>query len=73
MSFMFRNCDSLTSLDLSNFNIALIKDMIYMIYMFDYCTNLHYLNLKNFEQNYNLDYTVIFKGILNNTIIFINK
>ena len=67
---MFRNCYSLISLDLSNFNTALVKDMKYM---FDNCINLHYLNLKNFEQNNNLNYTDIFRGIPNNIIACINN
>ena len=48
MSYMFYNCSSLTSLDLSNFNTINVKDMSGM---FSFCSSLTYLNLFNFNTN----------------------
>jgi surface protein len=47
-NFMFCDCSSLTSLDLSNFNTDNVKDMSYMFY---YCTSLTSLDLFNFNTN----------------------
>ena len=41
--------------------------------MFYNCKNLQYLNIKNFEQNSNLNYNEIFYGIPKNLIVCINK
>ena len=46
MSYMFENCKSLTSLDLSNFNTANVTNMNMMF--FD-CSSLTSLNLSNFN------------------------
>ena len=43
-SFMFNECSSLTSLNLSNFNTNNVKDMSYM---FSKCSSLTSLNTKN--------------------------
>ena len=48
MSYMFYNCSSLTSLNLSNFNTNNVKDMSYM---FSSCSSLTSLNLSNFNTN----------------------
>ena len=48
MRNLFYNCCSLTSLNLSNFNINNVYDMSHM---FDNCYSLHYLNLSNFITN----------------------
>jgi surface protein len=48
MSYMFCRCYSLTSLDLSNFDI---NNAIDIRYMFRGCLNLKFLNLKNFKLN----------------------
>ena len=44
--FMFSGCDSLTNLNLSNFNT---QNVINMRYMFYYCNSLTNLNLSNFN------------------------
>ena len=50
-SWMFGDCSSLTSLDLSNFNTNNVKDMMGMFY---YCTSLTSLDLSYFNtQNVN--------------------
>jgi surface protein len=45
---MFRNCSSLTSLDISNININNVKDINDMFYG---CSSLSTLNLSNFNDN----------------------
>ena len=49
---MFFKCSSLTSLNLSNFNINNVKDMSYMFF---FCSSLTSLNLSNFNTN-NVNY-----------------
>ena len=44
MSYMFGNCNSLSSLDLSKLNTAKVENMAYMFY---YCQSLSSLNLSN--------------------------
>ena len=46
MSYMFSNCSSLTSLNLSNFNTNNVNDMRWM---FSGCSSLTSLNLSNFN------------------------
>ena len=46
MAYMFYECHSLTSLDLSNFNTSNVKDMGYM---FESCFDLIKLDLSNFD------------------------
>ena len=48
MSYMFSNCSSLPSLNLSNFNTNNVKDMNHM---FSSCSSLTSLNLSNFNTN----------------------
>ena len=48
MSYMFSDCSSLTSLNLSNFNTNNVKDMSYMFFN---CSSLISLNLSNFNTN----------------------
>jgi len=48
MSYMFYNCSSLNSLDLSNFNTNNVTKMSYMFYN---CHSLTSLNLSNFNTN----------------------
>ena len=43
---MFYNCSSLTSLDLSNFNIV---NEVKMNYLFYYCSNLKYIDISNIK------------------------
>ena len=46
MSYMFRNCSSLTSLDVSSFNTGKVTNMRYMFY---YCSGLTSLNVSSFN------------------------
>ena len=50
MDEMFKNCISLTSLNLSNFNTKKINNMNYMFYN---CSNLEYINLINLNPQTN--------------------
>ena len=49
MSFMFRGCSSLISLDLSNFNTFSVTDMNYYEMMFYYCISLISLYIDQFN------------------------
>ena len=46
MSYMFQNCEGLTTLDLSNFDTSNVTNMSYM---FNNCTNLTTLDLSGFD------------------------
>ena len=46
MSYMFRLCSNLTTLDVSNFNTSAVTNMIYM---FSNCSNLTTLDVSNFN------------------------
>ena len=46
MKYMFKDCNKLTSLDLSNFNTSNVTDMQYM---FEDCNNLTSLDVSNFN------------------------
>ena len=63
MSYMFFGCSSLTSLNLSNFNINNVNNMSYMFYN---CTSLISLNLSNFNTNNVKDMNSIFKNLNKN-------
>jgi len=45
-NYLFHYCESLTNLDLSNFNTQYVTNMSYM---FDYCHSLKNINLSNFN------------------------
>ena len=59
-NFMFYNCSSLTSLNLSNFNTNNVTNMRSMF--FD-CSSLTSLNLSNFNTNNVIDMRSMFNGI----------
>ena len=48
MGYMFNDCSSLTSLDLSNFNTSQVTNMGYM---FKYCSSLNSLDLSSFSMS----------------------
>ena len=60
MSYMFYNCSSLTSLDLSNFNTHNVEDMRGM---FCNCSSLVSLNLSNFNNEHIKYMDDIFYGL----------
>ena len=57
---MFADCSSLTSIDLSNFNIAKIYNMNNL---FNGCTKLQYINLKHFVDPSSTNIYNMFDGI----------
>ena len=58
MSFMFSGCNSLTNLNLSNFNTQNVTNMTSM---FSGCTSLTNLNLSNFNTQNVFDMSDMFK------------
>ena len=69
MENMFQNCNSLTYLNLSNFDTLLVTNMVNM---FDGCSNLKYLNIQNFKENEPLNNTNMFQNTLDNIIYCID-
>ena len=69
-NFMFGDCSSLTSLDLSNFNTDNVKDMNGMFYN---CSSLISLNLFNFNFNKVINMNYLFKGLNKNCKIISNS
>ena len=62
MNFMFMNCPSLTSLDVSHFNTSKV---IYMNQMFSGCSGLTSLDLSNFNTSKVIYMTQMFAGCSN--------
>ena len=67
---MLRGCESLISIDLSNFDTS---EVVNMGELFHECRNLQYINLKNFKDTKNPITTDIFKAIAKNVAICINS
>ena len=67
---MFEKCYSLTSLNLNNFNTLKVTSMYNM---FHGCTNLEYINLKNFVESTSLNADGMFLNAPNNVVICINS
>lgn len=59
MSYMFCNCSSLTTLNLSNFNTQKVTSMSYM---FSNCSKLMSLDLSNFNTEETLNMSYMFRG-----------
>ena len=66
---MFYNCESLSSIDLGNFETVQIKDMSRMFYN---CYNLKYLDISGFQIKSDLNVT-LFENIPNKGIIKIKQ
>ena len=66
MSYMFSECSSLLSLNLSNFNTNNVKDMSRMFYS---CSSLTSLNLSNYNTNNIKDMIWMFYGLDENSDI----
>ena len=58
MSYLFRNCNKLVSLDLSHFDTDKVQ---LMGYMFQGCTNLKHINLSSFNTNTNTSFYRMFR------------
>ena len=63
---MLYNNKQLISLDLSNFDFSEVTDMQYM---FTFCPNLKYINLKNSIINNNIQQSSKIDNAINNLII----
>ena len=59
LSDMFRDCSSLTSINLSNFNTNNVSNMSYM---FNGCASLTSINLSNFNTNNVTNMNYMFRG-----------
>ena len=70
MSYMFNDCQSLTSLDLSNFNTEKVTNMSSM---FSYCKALKSLDLSNFNTKKVTDMSYMFNGCTSLTTIYCNS
>ena len=60
MNSMFYECESLTSLDLNNFETQMVDDMSSIFYG---CRSLQFLDLENFCYNITMDYNDMFYNI----------
>ena len=67
---MFYGCNSLVSIDLSNFDTSIITDFGNLFYN---CKNLEYINLKNFNDKSLKSKADTFKGIAQNAVICIDS
>ena len=65
---MFKNCSSLTSVDLSNFKS---KNLIYLSSMFENCISLTSLNLSNFITDGVIDMSYIFNNCSSLTTLIV--
>jgi surface protein len=70
MDFLFYNCASLTSLNLSNFDTAQVT---WIESMFEGCSSLEYINLIKASENQILNSKNIFKGTPENLVICLNQ
>ena len=70
MKYMFKECILLTSLDLSNFDLSKIEDMTSL---FEECRSLEYINLGCFDEKPGVVTENMFKGIVSNAIIRLDK
>ena len=59
MSYMFDGCESLTNINLSNFNTQNVK---YMSHMFFWCESLIKIDLSNFNTQNVTDMSYMFWG-----------
>ena len=57
MYFMFYQCKSIKSIDLSSFITQKVNDMVYM---FSFCTSLRYVDVSNFIINEDTDLSDMF-------------
>lgn len=70
MNFMFNDCTSLTSLDVSKFNTSKVRDMSHM---FDGCESLETLNLGNIDTSNNESMISMFEDCKSLTSIDVSK
>ena len=68
LTWLFQGCSSLTSLDLTDFDMSSVTQMGHMFYG---CTKLQTINLNNFNGNKLMYYTDIFYKVPDNVIVCI--
>ena len=69
MDFLFEECNSLKTVDLSNFNTEKVENMTEV---FLNCNNLTYIDISNFSNN-TINFINLFEGVAPNGTIKINK
>ena len=69
MDSMFRECNKLVSVDISNLNS---NSLSILTYLFEGCANLEYINMSNFIENSNADVSNIFDNVPDNIVYCIN-
>ena len=70
MRYMFFNCSSLTSLDVTHFNTANVTDMSHMFF---YCSSLTLLDVTHFNTAKVKDMTCMFRGCSSLTSLDVTK
>ncbi len=70
MQYMFRGCNNLTSLDVTNFNTSKVTNMSYMFYE---CKKLPSLNVTNFDTQNVTDMSYMFYGCFALTSLDVTK
>jgi surface protein len=70
MGRMFYKCSTLTSLDLSKFNTAQVKDMQYMFFE---CSGIDTLDLTSFNTQQCTNFGSMFYGCLSMTVLVNSK
>ena len=70
MSSIFKNCSSLTELNISNWNVSNVTDMHFM---FDHCESLTELNISNWDVSNVTNMTGIFNGCISFTELNISN
>ena len=69
MDSMFRECNKLISIDISNLNPY---NSSIMSYLFKGCSNLGYINMSNFIEGSNVNVNNIFDDVPDNIVFCIN-
>ena len=70
MESMFNHCNSLISLNLSNFNISKVENMYNLFFE---CSKLEYINISNFDKNINCNYFNMFLGTMDKLVNYLNN
>ena len=66
---MFKECNKLVSVDISNLNT---KSLSFLSYLFANCVNLEYINMSNFIESSNVNVSNMFDDVPDNIVYCIN-
>ena len=66
---MFKECNKLVSVDISNLNT---NSLSFFDYLFSSCVNLEYINMSNFIEGSNVNISNMFDGVPDNIVYCIN-